>query len=221
MAQIGGIAISRGNRVSNRRNSAQVWNWDSVSTTGLAWLGGHRLPGGGGGLDSGFVECPSRGSGKNYDATARYLRRGVVVIAFDNYPTGGLTMRKCFLALLFGTLALSFPATAAADNFRTQSGKVLCWIQPDGTNTRFDPNFAVCQGLFQDGNFGAVTTGDGSFHWENGSNIAINNPTTRMVYGQTYSHGNWTIYTNQDGTRLTNNATGHGMFVSIQNVYAF
>ena len=182
---------------------------------------GDRLPRGGRGLDLGFAESPARDVGENYDTFARYLRRGVVVIAFDNYPTGGLTMRNCFLALLLVTLALSFSATAAADNYRTQSGKVLCWIQPDGPTSRFDPNFAVCQGKFQDGNFVAVTTGDGSFHWENGNNIAINNPTTQMVYGQTYRHGNWTIYNDQNGTRLTNNRTGHGMFVSIENVRAF
>ena len=146
----------------------------------------------------------------------------MVVIAFDNYPTGGLTMRNCFLALLLVTLALSFSATAAADNYRTQSGKVLCGVTPDGTLPW--PDAVVCQGDFiQSGQNGsaAVTTGDGSFRWVYGANLAVHNPTTKMTYGQTYRWGNWTIYNDQNGTRFTNNSTGHGMFVSIENVYGF
>ena len=42
-----------------------------------------------------------------------------------------------------------------------------------------------------------------------------------MAYGQTYHSGNWTIYPDETGTRFTNERTGHGMFVSIENVYAF
>jgi hypothetical protein len=31
----------------------------------------------------------------------------------------------------------------------------------------------------------------------------------------------WTILPSSDGTRFTNDGTGHGMFVSIENVYSF
>jgi hypothetical protein len=31
----------------------------------------------------------------------------------------------------------------------------------------------------------------------------------------------WTVLPDSDGTRFTNDATGHGMFVSIENVAAF
>jgi hypothetical protein len=81
----------------------------------------------------------------------------------------------------------------------------------------------VCQGHFaqapQSG-AGAVTTGDGTFHWEVG-NLNVFNPTTTMAYGQTYHRGNWTIYPDETGTKFVNDRTGHGMFVSIENVYAF
>jgi hypothetical protein len=52
-------------------------------------------------------------------------------------------------------------------------------------------------------------------------NLDVYNTTTKMKWGTTYHRGNWTIYHDQNGTRFTNDRTGHGMFVSIENVYAF
>ena len=40
-----------------------------------------------------------------------------------------------------------------------------------------------------------------------------------MPYGQTYNSDGWTVSAGSDGTRITNNATGHGVFVSIFDVY--
>ena len=119
-------------------------------------------------------------------------------------------------------ITLLFAAPARADNFQTQSGKVLCAVTPDDTLPF--PDAVVCQGKFiQSGqpSSAAVTTGDGSFRWEYGANLAVDNPTTNMAYGQTYRWGNWSIFHNQSGTRFTNTRTGHGMFVSVENVYAF
>ena len=70
----------------------------------------------------------------------------------------------------------------------------------------------------------AVVNAAGAFHWEEG-----NIPGTPQVmandvvlnYGQTYRLRGWTIVPTEDGTRFTNDGTGHGMFVSIENVYAF
>jgi hypothetical protein len=41
------------------------------------------------------------------------------------------------------------------------------------------------------------------------------------VYGQTYRFNGWTIVSTFDGTRLTNDGTGHGMFVAIDGVSSF
>ena len=131
-------------------------------------------------------------------------------------------MRYMFLPLL-AVAALLSPATAAADNYVTQSQRVLCAVTPDSTLASVGPDAVVCQGAFTQApqrGAGAVTTGDGTFHWEVG-NLSIYNPTTTMAYGQTYHRGNWTIYHDQTGTRFVNDRTGHGMFVSIENVYAF
>ncbi|OBG38133.1 hypothetical protein A5673_15640 [Mycobacterium sp. E3198] len=42
-----------------------------------------------------------------------------------------------------------------------------------------------------------------------------------LNYGQAYNVLGWTILPNSDGTRFTNDGTGHGMFVSIDNVAPF
>lgn len=42
-----------------------------------------------------------------------------------------------------------------------------------------------------------------------------------LSYGQSYNIQGWTILSGLDGTRFTNDATGRGMFVSIENTYAF
>jgi hypothetical protein len=42
-----------------------------------------------------------------------------------------------------------------------------------------------------------------------------------LQYGQTYHVLGWTILPTFDGTRFTNDGTGHGMFVSVDNVYSF
>jgi hypothetical protein len=42
-----------------------------------------------------------------------------------------------------------------------------------------------------------------------------------LAYGQTYRFNEWTIVSTVDGTRLTNDGTGHGMFVAIDGVSSF
>ena len=42
-----------------------------------------------------------------------------------------------------------------------------------------------------------------------------------LNYGQTYHFQGWTITASTQGTRFTNDQTGHGMFVSIENTYPF
>jgi hypothetical protein len=42
-----------------------------------------------------------------------------------------------------------------------------------------------------------------------------------LNYGQPYHIDGWTIDPGESGTRFTDDATGRGMFVSIENVYSF
>ena len=68
-------------------------------------------------------------------------------------------------------------------------------------------------------------TSGGAFRWQEG-NLATGgsaSPGNDVVlnYGQSYNLQGWTINPSEDGTRFTNNATGRGMFVSVDNVYSF
>jgi hypothetical protein len=58
--------------------------------------------------------------------------------------------------------------------------------------------------------------------WAQG-NIAAGSGVNYLTlnYGQTHHLEGWTINPSEDGTRFTNDATGHGMFVSIDDVYSF
>ena len=67
----------------------------------------------------------------------------------------------------------------------------------------------------------AAVTASGDFQWQNGNIGVGDNNDFILNYGQTYLMFGWTILPTSDGTRFTNDGTGHGMFVSIENVYAF
>lgn len=129
---------------------------------------------------------------------------------------------KYLLVPALAAVALVGAPVAAADNYVTQSGRVLCAVTPDSTIAELGEDVVVCQGAFtQPGaKFQAVTAGDGNIAWQD-ANLAVDNPTTTMVYGTTYHRGNWTIYPDITGTTFTNDRTGHGMFVSIDDVHAF
>lgn len=68
----------------------------------------------------------------------------------------------------------------------------------------------------------AAVDGSGAFNWSEG-NIGGPDPAGDLVleYGDTHRLRGWTVDASSDGTRFTNIATGKGMFVSIENVYAF
>ena len=65
---------------------------------------------------------------------------------------------------------------------------------------------------------GVNVTAGGSVQWVLGNLGAI--PTVTIDY-KTYDAQGWTINATADGTRFTNDRTGHGMFVSIDKVDTF
>jgi hypothetical protein len=98
----------------------------------------------------------------------------------------------------------------------TQSGQTRCQINSDSVG---------CEAQFtnspiQDGEHanGVHVTASGSVQWVLGNLGDI--PTVKIDY-RTYDAEGWTIAAGEDGTRFTNNRTGHGMFVSIENVETF
>jgi hypothetical protein len=143
------------------------------------------------------------------------------------------------LVFLVSTLMLAFmPETissASADDsqgVRTQSGKVRCYVNENDVSHGGGP-LVVCQylqgfpqapetrGIHWDL---AVVRDTGAFNWDYGNlpgTPAAVASDIVLKYGQTYHISGWTILSSSDGTRFTNDATGHGMFVSVENVYSF
>jgi hypothetical protein len=138
------------------------------------------------------------------------------------------------------------PGNATSQYVRTESGRVHCMVTTDDQGQGGGPA-AVCDASAP-GSTGflqapiamseseckyvpcpggmhwdlAAVTATGAFRWAQG-NIAAGSGIqySTLNYGQTYDMEGWTIVPTQDGTRFTNDATGHGMFVSIENVYSF
>jgi hypothetical protein len=98
----------------------------------------------------------------------------------------------------------------------TKSGVTRCQINKDSVG---------CEAPFtnsplQDGEHanGVSINSHGSVQWVLGNLGAI--PTVTIDY-KTYAAQGWTINATADGTRFTNDHTGHGMFVSIDKVNTF
>ena len=65
---------------------------------------------------------------------------------------------------------------------------------------------------------GVRLTADGEVSWLVGNLGDI--PAVTLDY-RTYSAVGWTIDAGEDGTRFTNDRTGHGMIVAVEGVQAF
>ena len=104
----------------------------------------------------------------------------------------------------------------------TVSGKVYCKVQTD----------SVFCGAGSVGGFQSAptphnaylpsVTSEGTFQWVYAGGLGgCDNLPQVLNYGVTQNIKGWTIQPDQSGTRFTNNANSHGMFVSVENVYAF
>jgi hypothetical protein len=98
----------------------------------------------------------------------------------------------------------------------TKSGLTRCQISEAevGCESQFDNSIEV-NGMPANG---VSVTADGSMRWVAG-NLG-NIPAVTLDY-QTYSAVGWTIAADSDGTRFTNDGTGHGMFVNTSGVETF
>jgi hypothetical protein len=98
----------------------------------------------------------------------------------------------------------------------TKSGKTRCQLSTAevGCEAQFT-NSPVVDGGHANG---VRLTADGEVRWLVGNLGDI--PVVTLDY-RTYSAVGWTIAAGEDGTRFTNDSTGHGMTVSIDGVQAF
>jgi hypothetical protein len=143
------------------------------------------------------------------------------------------------LATVMVPLVLAPEANAAGSSqVITQSEKIRCLVSSTGEGTGAKGPVVICvaEGTFDNPTTGflqapltsygphyraAVVEANGAFSFQDGGDLGDNRGAIRMTYGQTYNIQGWTIVTSPEGTRFTNEGTGHGMFVSIENVYAF
>jgi len=107
---------------------------------------------------------------------------------------------------------------------RTESGKVRCVISAaHATCERTSPDGFPDAPPGQYGHWhDAGLDADGNFKWSDG-NIGggAENQDLVLTYGDTYRIKGWTVMPSFDGTRLTNDVSGHGMFVSIDGVSSY
>ena len=132
-------------------------------------------------------------------------------------------------SLIFAAAHTPIPSAGAdPSNYqyvRTVSGLVRCVVSSDWVHCERGSidGFPQAPAKPDGGHFNnAHVTAGGTFNWSD-SNIggaSIDNDVV-LDYGKTYRFHGWTILPNSDGTRFTNDATGHGMFVSIQDVHSF
>jgi hypothetical protein len=98
----------------------------------------------------------------------------------------------------------------------TKSGKTRCQINEDqvGCEAQFT-NSPMQDGVRANG---VRLTADGTVDWIVGNLGDI--PVVTLDY-RTYRALGWTIVAGEDGTRFTNDDTGHGMVVAIEGVETF
>ena len=139
------------------------------------------------------------------------------------------------LAAAVASCVIGAPSAGASEGqyVTTQSGRVRCWVTATGSAVSLTPpdgGSVICESggfdsapvpgpLYHMNNATVDAAGNFSFLMANLGQVSENQLT--LSYGQTYNIQGWTILSGPDGTRFTNNATGHGMFVSIENTYAF
>jgi hypothetical protein len=127
-------------------------------------------------------------------------------------------------------------APAYADDsqsVRTQSGKVRCLVNSNDVAhgggplvvCEYNPGFPQAPASATGTHWNlAVVRGTGAFNWDvgniGGSTEALASDVI-LNYGQTYRINGWTILPSFDGTRFANDASGHGMFLSIDDVHSF
>lgn len=98
----------------------------------------------------------------------------------------------------------------------TKSGQTRCQISAENVGCEAEfTNSPMRDGQHANG---VSITLDGTVEWVLGNLGAI--PAVTLDY-LTYQAQGWTIAASVDGTRFTNDRTGHGMFVSVENVETF
>ncbi len=117
------------------------------------------------------------------------------------------------------------PPAPGAEVLAPENGYVFIETRSGQTRCQLNEDEVGCEAQFtsspmRDGvrTNGVRLTADGAVEWIVGNLGDI--PVVTLDY-RTYRAVGWTIVAAEDGTRFTNDRTGHGMFVSIEKVDAY
>ncbi len=117
------------------------------------------------------------------------------------------------------------PPAPGAEVLAPENGYVFIETKSGQTRCQLNEEEVGCEAQFtsspmRDGvrTNGVRLTADGAVEWIVGNLGDI--PVVTLDY-RTYRAVGWTIVAAEDGTRFTNDRTGHGMFVSIEKVDAY
>jgi hypothetical protein len=146
-------------------------------------------------------------------------------------PTRGGGMIRALAPSAVIALAVLVAPTASADEpsdyqyVRTQSGAVRCVISAPHVGCERSsidgfPGAPKSQSGPGNWNIAGIDAG-GAFAWGEGNIGGIDADEVTLLYGQIYRFKGWTVLPAFDGTRFTNDASGHGVFVSIDRVTPF
>lgn len=133
--------------------------------------------------------------------------------------------------LTIGAVASAFavpPTAAAAEEYqyvRTVSGAVRCVISVDHVGcerSSIDGFPGAPRSQSGPGNFNiAGVDADGTFNFGEGNIGGADTNEIVLDYGRAVEINGWTVVPSFDGTHFTNDASGRGMFVSIDGVTPF
>ena len=119
------------------------------------------------------------------------------------------------------------PLASAAEfeYVRTVSGAVRCVVSADHVGCErasIDGFPGAPPSQSGPGNFNiAGVDADGTFNYGEGNIGGVDSGEVVLDYGRAVEINGWTIVPSFDGTHFTNDATGRGMFVSIDGVTPF
>jgi hypothetical protein len=127
------------------------------------------------------------------------------------------------LAVLIAPLASADPSDF--QYVRTQTGAVRCVISAPHVGCERSSAYGfpgAPKSQSGAGNWNIASIDDnGTFAWGEGNIGGVDSGEVTLVYGQMYHIKGWTVLPAFDGTRFTNDASGHGVFVSIDRVSPF
>ena len=106
----------------------------------------------------------------------------------------------------------------------TESGKVRCIIEPDNVGCQGGFGNAPIEFGYPDNNVW-VYADAAELRWNQSNMPSTGYADSRndlvLTYGQVFHLKGWTVEPDSTGTRFTNDGSGHGMFVSTEEVRAF